>query len=105
MIPGVAYDLSGLMALGYITASGNYVDLCLPFMNGDINGVASATLNAEVRTPNGVISNAIDTSFTPTIASNRSANFFILELKFKTTQTANIMANVFFTNGASITFN
>ena len=102
--PGVQYDLSGLIAPGYITASGNYVNFCIHAPNSGINGVSSATIHANVRTPSGVLNDAIDASYTPLIATNRSENYLVLELKFKTTQTANVAANVFLTNGSNITF-
>lgn len=103
--PGTQYDLSGLIAPGYITASGNYVDFCLPIRNDGVSSITTATIGSLIVLPSGGrLENAINTSTLPTIQTASGINHLVIELKLKTTQTANLPVNILFTSGSTITF-
>lgn len=88
-------NLTGMFCPGYITASGNYVNFCIPFAPplGYTSMSVSGINTVSLWTSSGPISSSvIDTTYSKLL--NKCDYSFTVELKFSTTQTASRICTV-----------
>lgn len=98
---GGAITLSGIIAAGYITGSGNYVTCTIPMLNMANSATITAVGNVNVFTPEGAIANAVQLEQSSVVSLNHHG--ITVEFRLKTAQTANRPCTVQIASGLTFT--